>query len=235
MGAWNVLALAAVLLLGSPYCTSDKPHRGNPDVSDDSESKESNKTDATNPPDPALNYYNPPFDAQNPPEPLYSKSGTRLVTINELAAHGSINGTLRPYWLALLGRIYDVDKGENNYGPKGGYNFFTGLDGSKAFITGEFTDEGLTDDVTDLSPLQSIELNDWLKFYEKDYTFVGKLIGRYYDRNGNPTKEFYKFQRKLKKGEEMKKDQQAQEKAFPPCNSRYTPSEGSIVSCSTKR
>lgn len=72
------------------------------------------------------NYYNPPFDPDNPSEPIISKSGTRMITLNELAAHGH-SGPLKPIWLAMLGRVYDVDKGaEHYYGPKGGYNFFTG-------------------------------------------------------------------------------------------------------------
>ena len=71
-------------------------------------------------------YYNPPFDPDNPPEPRYSKSGTRLITKNELAAHGH-SGPLKPIWLAIMGRVYDVDKGaEHYYGPNGGYKFFTG-------------------------------------------------------------------------------------------------------------
>lgn len=71
-------------------------------------------------------YYNPPFDTENPSEPLFSKSGTRLITLNELAAHGHA-GPLKPLWLAVLGRVYDVEKGaEHYYGPNGGYKFFTG-------------------------------------------------------------------------------------------------------------
>ena len=181
-------------------------------------------------------YYNPPFDPENPSEPLFTKSGARLITINELAAHGSVNGTLRPIWLAIMGRVYDVEKGyDSHYGPKGGYNFFTGRDGSKAFVTGKFDDEGLTDDVSELTPLQLKDIEDWIHFYDKDYTYVGKLIGRYYDKTGNPTKELYKYQRNLAKAEEIKAEQQAQEKQFPPCNSRYTPAEGGLVYCSTNR
>lgn len=72
-------------------------------------------------------YYNPPFDPNNPPEPIYSKTGTRMITLNELAAHGH-SGPLKPIWLAVMGRVYDVDKGaEHYYGPEGGYKFFTGM------------------------------------------------------------------------------------------------------------
>ncbi len=75
-------------------------------------------------PDPQ--YYNPPFDPEHPSEPIYTKSGARLITLNELSAHGH-NGTLRPLWLAVMGRVFDVEKGEEYYGPGGGYNFFTGM------------------------------------------------------------------------------------------------------------
>ena len=121
-------------------------------------------------------YYNPPFDITDYKE-LYSESGTRLITINELAAHGS-SGPLKPIWLAILGRVYDVGKGVDYYGPEGGYNFFAGRDGSRAFVTGEFNEEGLTDDLEGFSPMQIGEIDGWVKFYDKEYTYVGKLIGR---------------------------------------------------------
>ncbi|KAG8008235.1 Neuferricin, partial [Nibea albiflora] len=50
---------------------------------------------------------------------------------------------------------------------------FSGKDASLAFITGDFTESGLTDDVSSLSPLQVMALYDWLLFYQKDYQFVG--------------------------------------------------------------
>lgn len=77
------------------------------------------------PPDP--DYFNPPFDPSNPPDPIFTKSGTRMITMNELASHGH-SGPLKPIWLAMLGMVFDVDKGaEHYYGPEGGYKFFTGI------------------------------------------------------------------------------------------------------------
>ena len=200
----------------------------------DEESKEAEPIDATNKtivPD----YFNPHFDPENPPKPLYSKSGVRLVTVNELKAHGS-EGPLRPLWLAILGRVFDVDRAyDTHYGPKGGYNFFTGIDGSNAFVTGQFDDDGLTDDVLQLTPLQVDEIEGWSRFYDKEYTYVGKLIGRFYDDTGNPTKYWYKYQRKLQEASALKLKKKTEEQQFPPCNSRFTPSEGGTVYCSTKR
>jgi predicted heme/steroid binding protein len=222
------LITLVLLLLYTRGSFSDKPT--NIDVTDTQD--ESETLPNQQPPKPQ--YYNPPYDPKNPPDPLYTKSGTRLITLNELAAHGSSNGTLKPYWLAIMGRVYDVSKGDRHYGPNGGYGFFTGCDGTKAFISGDFTDEGLTDDVSELTPLQLLEVDNWVKFYDKDYTLVGKLIARFYDQNGSPTKEYYKYQRRLKEGQEMKQQRKALEVEFPPCNSRYTPAEGSFVSCSSK-
>lgn len=184
---------------------------------------------------PEPDYHNPPFDPENPTKPLYSSSGVRLITINELAAHG-VNGSLRPLWLAVAGKVFDVEKGaEHYYGKNGGYNFFTGRDGSKAYVTGEFNDEGLTDDLTGLSPLQLTEIENWVEFYTKDYTYVGLLIGRFYNKEGKPNKAWYKYKKGLGQADLIKAEQRAQERKFPPCNSRYTPEEGGTVFCSTKR
>lgn len=53
---------------------------------------------------------------------------------------------------------------------------FLGRDASKAFVTGDFTEAGLTDDVSDLSPSEIVALYDWLAFYQKDYKPVGKIL-----------------------------------------------------------
>ena len=50
---------------------------------------------------------------------------------------------------------------------------FSGRDASLAFITGDFTERGLTDDVSSVSPQQLIALYDWLAFYQRDYKSVG--------------------------------------------------------------
>jgi len=90
----------------------------------DSEAEPTAPMDPLKVPEP--DYYNPQFDPANPPEPIYSKSGVRMITKNELAAHAH-SGPLKPLWLAIMGKVFDVEKGRADYyGPKGGYNFFTG-------------------------------------------------------------------------------------------------------------
>jgi hypothetical protein len=52
--------------------------------------------------------------------------------------------------------------------------FFLGVDGSRAFVTGDFKPEGLIDDITGLGSQDYIGLRDWLDFYTKDYEYIGK-------------------------------------------------------------
>lgn len=110
-----------------------------------------------------------------------------------------------------------------------------GIDGSKAFVTGEFNEEGLIDDVSELSPLQLGELDGWVKFYEEAYTYVGKLIGRYYTREGSPTKEWYWFQKQLGEKDRIKAEQRKLEEQFPGCNSHWSAETKGKVYCSQKR
>ena len=112
---------------------------------------------------------------------------------------------------------------------------FSGRDGTRAFVTGEFNDEGLTDDVEGLTALQHGEIADWVKFYDKDYTFVGKLIGRYNTKEGSPTKDWYKYIKKIGEKEKYLAEQKELEKQFPGCNSRWNQNEGGVVYCSEKR
>lgn len=54
-------------------------------------------------------------------------------------------------------------------------NLFVGRDASLAFITGEFDDQGLTDDISSLSSRQVKALDDWLQFYNTNYIYKGTL------------------------------------------------------------
>jgi predicted heme/steroid binding protein len=47
-----------------------------------------------------------------------------VFTKEELKKHTGRNNGL---YLAILGKVYDVGKGEKFYGPRGSYHFFTGM------------------------------------------------------------------------------------------------------------
>lgn len=154
-------------------------------------------------------------------------AGGRLFTVEELAA---FNGD--QLYLAILGSVFDVTKGARHYEPGGGYHGFIGRDASKAFITGDFTEEGLTDDISTLTLSDLGALNDWLKFYHKDYEYKGKLIGKFYDEKGQNTAYLNEILEKIKVGELEKKSVKELEHKYPPCNIEWNQEKGSRVWCS---
>jgi len=53
------------------------------------------------------------------------------------------------------------------------YVLHSGKDGSRAFVTGDFSDSGLTDDVSGLTDSQWLDLLHWFQFYDKQYIYIG--------------------------------------------------------------
>lgn len=135
--------------------------------------------------------------------------------------------------LALLGKVYDVTKGAKHYGPGGSYQFFVGRDASRAFITGEFSKD-LNDNLDGLDDSQIAGLFEWLDFYEKTYTFLGYLNGRFYDKHGQKT-AYYK-ELEVKKGRQAKaqKENKAFTDRFPSCNTEWTQAQGTVKVWCTK-
>jgi hypothetical protein len=84
-----------------------------------------------------------------------------------------------------------VSKGAAYYAEGSGYHVFAGRDGAVPFITGKFNEEESEKSTDVLKDAELISLKTWVEFYrdEERYPFVGKLIGRYYDSEGNPTEE----------------------------------------------
>ncbi|XP_053532907.1 neuferricin [Ictalurus punctatus] len=157
----------------------------------------------------------------------------RLLSQEELALYNGKEDS-KGLYLAILGQVFDVEKGRKHYGPDGGYRFFTGRDASRAFVTGDFTEAGLTDDVSDLSPSQIVALYDWLAFYQKDYTRIGKLIGRFYSESGKPTDVLKQVEASLAQGLKQKAQAEKENELYPACNSEWRSDRGGRVWCSTK-
>ncbi|XAR69192.1 hypothetical protein NMG60_11000694 [Bertholletia excelsa] len=166
------------------------------------------------------------FFPLNPPSP----TPPRPFTARELALHNGTDDGL-PILLAILGSVFDVTKGKSHYGAGGGYNHFAGRDASRAFVSGNFTGDGLTDSLQGLSSVQVKSIVDWRDFYFRTYIFVGKLVGRYYDSQGNPTKYLKGAESKAARGAQLLEKQKNEEAKLPSCNSRYTQGEGSEVWC----
>ncbi|KAL8609414.1 hypothetical protein ACOMHN_019903 [Nucella lapillus] len=94
----------------------------------------------------------------------------RLFTKEVLSKYTGQTGGL--IYIAILGHVYDVTRGKKHYGPGGGYEFFSGRDGSRAFVSGDFTEKGLTDDVSGFTTSEALSLQEWETFYQRDYTYV---------------------------------------------------------------
>ena len=66
-----------------------------------------------------------------------------------------------------------MSKGSSYYGPGGGYAFFSGKDGSRAFVTGQFDEEGLVEDVAGLKSADYLGLQ---VSFHKDLTSILSYI-----------------------------------------------------------
>lgn len=156
----------------------------------------------------------------------------KVFTVEELAQFdGSVEG--KPIYLALLGQVFDVSKGGMHYAKNGGYGFFSGKDGSAAFVTGKFNSEGLTSDLSQVPTEDYIGLKDWVDFYNRDYTLIGVLNERFYDEKGNPTQAIWYAQTNYEKALILKEKEKDLNEVFPPCNSRWSQNDGGKVWCST--
>ncbi|PBC31459.1 neuferricin [Apis cerana] len=155
----------------------------------------------------------------------------KVFTSSELKKYTNLEDGL---YISILGHVFDVTKGAKHYGPGATYHAFTGRDASLAFITGEFNDNNLIDDISSLSIQQVKALNDWVQFYNKNYIYKGKLNGKYYNEDGSPTKEFYNVQKILIEAKEKQFEEVHKKQMFPPCNIEWKPDSGTVVWCTKK-
>lgn len=64
--------------------------------------------------------------------------------------------------------------------------------------------------------------------------FVGKLVGRYYDDKGNPTKYLKGVEAKARRGAQLLEKQKIEEAKIPSCNSRWSEQDGGKVENASK-
>lgn len=118
------------------------------------------------------------------------------------------------------------------YGPGGSYEFFAGKDASRAYATGNFTDD-LTDDLTGLSSEKLLSIVEWLAFYaESDYEHIGVLAGgAFFDDSGRQTDAYgavFAAARALQEDEQ--KFLSSPDMANPHCTSRQVSSQAKGLS-----
>lgn len=155
----------------------------------------------------------------------------RLYTPDALSRHNSTHPT--QIMLAIIGEVFDVTKKPQFYGGSGEYNFFTGCDASKAFVSGEFKGAGLTDEVGGLAGEDVLGLVEWKEFYHTEYTFMGRLAGGiFYDAQGQPTAALVQFKESVAIATKERDEQTAEEKRIPNCSSKWSQKEGGKIWCS---
>ncbi|KAK0636617.1 cytochrome b5-like heme/steroid binding domain-containing protein [Bombardia bombarda] len=88
-----------------------------------------------------------------------------------------------PVFLAVRGRVFDVSKGRNFYGPGGPYENFAGRDASRGLAKGSFDEDMLTKDLdgpldtlADLTKEDFEALQGWEERFLEKYLVVGKLV-----------------------------------------------------------
>lgn len=59
--------------------------------------------------------------------------------------------------------------------------------------------------------------------------YVGKLVGRYYDSQGNPTKYLKGVEAKAARGAQLQEKQKIEEAKQPSCSSKWSQDEGGEV------
>jgi len=157
----------------------------------------------------------------------------KVFSASELAKYDGSKGS-PGLFLSMLGIVYDVSKGKEYYGPGGGYSFFAGKDASRAFVSGQFDEEGLISDVSGLTSADYLGLDEWSTFYEKDYVRVGLLEGAFYDEHGEVTQHWKELQDWINIAKEERDKQDVEKQMFPPCNVEWTQKDGSRYWCTKK-
>uniref|UniRef100_A0A183CD85 Cytochrome b5 heme-binding domain-containing protein n=1 Tax=Globodera pallida TaxID=36090 RepID=A0A183CD85_GLOPA len=156
-----------------------------------------------------------------------------IFTSDRLALHDGSDSS-KPIYLAILGQVFDVDKGRKHYGMGGGYHFFAGKDATRTFVSGDFSSSGDCSDASELSESELLSVQDWITFYEREYRLVGLLDGAYYDRRGRPTEKLRQVHKRMEKAKQWKADQLREQSVFPPCNSEWKKGVGGRVWCTSK-
>ncbi|XP_066913673.1 membrane-associated progesterone receptor component 2-like [Clytia hemisphaerica] len=101
----------------------------------------------------------------------------RDFTLEELKPY---NGVDDPRILiAVNGKVFDVSRGHNNYGPDGPYHVFAGRDASRGL--GTFSIDASTfkdgyDDLSDLNSMQMDSVLEWEMQFQEKYVHIGRLL-----------------------------------------------------------
>lgn len=126
----------------------------------------------------ALSLSPPPSLPRDPPPTVF-----RTYTPRTLLPFDGTSSPDAPVYLAVRGRVFDVTRGRNFYGPGGPYANFAGRDASRGLACGSFDEDMLTADLDGpldalegLGPAEMEALQGWEERFSEKYDVVGKLV-----------------------------------------------------------
>lgn len=103
--------------------------------------------------------------------------GSRVnLTDDELALYNGRDSSL-PIYVAINGSVFDVSSNPMTYGPGGPYEFFSGTDAARAFVTGCFRQD-LTYDLRGIDEnVAKAAIQGWQNFFSNShkYWYVGTV------------------------------------------------------------
>ncbi len=111
---------------------------------------------------------------QAPPSPL-PVAEERDYALGELGAFDG-SDPAKPLLIAVRGRVYDVTRGRDFYGPGGPYGMFAGKDCTRALAKVSFDAELFTGDLEGLSQDELEQLQEWIEMFEGKYGNIGRLL-----------------------------------------------------------
>lgn len=114
------------------------------------------------------------FQKEPAPPPL-PVAEARDYALAELAEFDG-RDPAKPLLLGIRGRVYDVTRGRDFYGPGGPYGTFAGKDCTRALAKMAFDDELFTSDESGLAPHEVDQLEDWIDTFEGKYGSIGNLL-----------------------------------------------------------
>ncbi|ORZ37843.1 cytochrome b5-like heme/steroid binding domain-containing protein [Catenaria anguillulae PL171] len=139
----------------------------------------SRSSSSPNPALPPLPPPNPPrASKQHPPNMTTSNDppATQLtLTPAQLAQFNNADASL-PVYVAIKGIIYDVSSNREMYPCGQSYGLFAGKDASRALAKSSLDEKHIRADWQDLPEEEIKVLDDWVKFYEKKYPKVGRVV-----------------------------------------------------------
>lgn len=103
----------------------------------------------------------------------------RDFTVAELRHYDGTDACEGRILIAINGKVFDVSRGRNFYGPDGPYGVFAGHDATRGLGTFSISPQVLKDeydDVFDLTPEEMEAAREWESQFEEKYPVIGRLL-----------------------------------------------------------